>query len=63
MKGSPAMSIFKKFAHKAEAVKGGAKKRAGRATGSRRLRAEGRSDQAMGNLKQAGENVKDAVKN
>jgi uncharacterized protein YjbJ (UPF0337 family) len=29
------MSIFKKLAHKAEAVKGGAKKAAGRATDTR----------------------------
>ena len=56
------MSIARKIAHKAEAVKGGAKKTAGRATGSRRLRAEGRADQAKGNLKQAGAKVKDAVK-
>ena len=56
------MSIFSKFAHKAEAVKGGAKKRAGRATGSPRLRAEGHGDQAKGNLKQAAEKIKDAVK-
>jgi uncharacterized protein YjbJ (UPF0337 family) len=56
------MSIFRKLAHKAEAMKGGAKKRAGRVTGSRRLRAEGRSDQAKGNLKQAGAKVKDAVR-
>jgi uncharacterized protein YjbJ (UPF0337 family) len=42
------MSIAKKLAHKAEAVKGGAKKRVGRLTGNRRLRAEGRSDQAKG---------------
>ena len=56
------MSIFRKFAHKAEAVKGGAKKRTGRATGSPRLRAEGRGDQAKGNLKQAGAKIKDALK-
>jgi uncharacterized protein YjbJ (UPF0337 family) len=56
------MSIFKKIAHKAEAVKGGAKKTAGRATGSRRLKAEGRGDEAKGNLKQAGAKVKDALK-
>ncbi|HLX50081.1 MAG TPA: CsbD family protein [Streptosporangiaceae bacterium] len=56
------MSIFKKIAHKAEALKGGAKKRAGRFTGSRRLRAEGRSDQAKGNLKQAGAKTKDAFR-
>ena len=35
------MSIARKIAHKAEAVKGAFKKTAGRATGSRRLRAEG----------------------
>jgi uncharacterized protein YjbJ (UPF0337 family) len=56
------MSIAKKLAHKAEAAKGGMKKTAGRLTGSRRLRAEGRGDQAKGNLKQAGAKVKDAVK-
>jgi uncharacterized protein YjbJ (UPF0337 family) len=56
------MSIFRKFSHKAEAVKGGAKKRAGRATGNRRLRAEGRGDQAKGNLEQAGAKAKDALK-
>ena len=56
------MSIFRKLAHKAEAMKGGAKKRAGRATGTRRLRAEGRTDQAKGNLKQAGAKTKDALR-
>ena len=56
------MSIPKKLAHKAEAVKGGAKKRVGRLTGNRRLRAEGRSDQAKGNTKQAGAKVKDAFR-
>jgi uncharacterized protein YjbJ (UPF0337 family) len=56
------MSISRKIAHKAEAVKGSCKKTAGRLTGSRRLRAEGRADQAKGNLKQAGAKVKDAVK-
>jgi len=61
VKGNP-MSILKKIAHKAEAVKGGAKKTAGRATDSPRLEAEGRGDQAKGNLKQAGAKVKDAVK-
>ncbi|WP_329196286.1 CsbD family protein [Streptomyces sp. NBC_01435] len=56
------MSIGKKIAHKAEAVKGGAKKVVGRVTGSPRLRAEGRGDQAKGNVKQAGAKVKDAFK-
>jgi len=56
------MSIAKKVAHKAEAVKGTVKKSSGRLTGSRRLRAEGRGDQVKGNMKQAGAKVKDAVK-
>lgn len=56
------MSIGKKIAHKAEAVKGHAKRTLGRITGSRRLRAEGRADQAKGDLKQAGAKTKDAFK-
>ena len=38
----------------------GAKRMAGRVTGSRSLRAEGRADQATGNIKQAGAKIKDA---
>jgi uncharacterized protein YjbJ (UPF0337 family) len=56
------MSIAKKVAHKAEAAKGSLKRTAGRLTGSRRLRAEGRRDRFKGNMKQAGAKVKDAVK-
>lgn len=56
------MSIAKKIAHKAEVVKGGAKKTVGRVTGSRRLQAEGRGGQAKGNIKQAGAKIKDAFK-
>jgi uncharacterized protein YjbJ (UPF0337 family) len=56
------MNIAKKFAHKAEAMKGGAKKTTGRATGSKRLQAEGRGDQLKGNIKQAGAKLKDAFK-
>ncbi|MEV7780144.1 CsbD family protein [Kitasatospora sp. NPDC088351] len=56
------MAIGKKAAHKAEAVKGGAKKTAGRATGDRKLEAEGRGDQIKGNIKQAGAKIKDAFK-
>ena len=61
VKGSP-MSIAKKIAHKAEAIKGGVKKTAGQATDSPRLEAEGRGDQAKGDLKLAGAKVKDALK-
>jgi uncharacterized protein YjbJ (UPF0337 family) len=56
------MTIAKKVAHKAEAVKGGAKKHVGRATGDRSLEAEGRGDQIKGNTKQAGAKIKDAFK-
>jgi uncharacterized protein YjbJ (UPF0337 family) len=54
------MSIATKIAHKAEAVKGSAKRMAGRLTGSRHLQAEGRGDQAKGDIKQAGAKIKDA---
>jgi uncharacterized protein YjbJ (UPF0337 family) len=54
------MRIARKIAHETEAVKGSAKRMAGRITGSRRLRTEGRADQAMGNIKQAGAEIKDA---
>ena len=56
------MSIGKKITYKAEAVKGSAKKAAGRVTGSRRQRAEGRGDQVRGNIKQAGAKIKDAFR-
>ena len=54
------MSIAKKITHTAEAVKGGAKKATGRATGNRHLRADGRGDQIKGDIKQAGAKIKDA---
>jgi len=50
-----------KIAHQAEVVKGGAKRMLGRLIGSRRLRAEGRADEAKGDIKQAGEKIKDAT--
>ncbi|GAC1639740.1 MAG: CsbD family protein [Mycobacterium sp.] len=56
------MSIGRTIAHKAEAAKGAAKKYFGRATGSHRLRTEGRVDQFTGNAKQAGDKVKAAFK-
>ena len=48
--------------HKAETAKGRAKKVTGRVTGNRRLKAEGRADQAKGNIKQAGDKIKNAFK-
>jgi uncharacterized protein YjbJ (UPF0337 family) len=55
------MSIGKKIADQAEVVKGSAKRMLGRLAGSRRLRAEGRADQAKGDIKQAGAKIKDAT--
>jgi uncharacterized protein YjbJ (UPF0337 family) len=56
------VSISRKIAHKAEAVKGRVKKMAGRAVGSPRLKAEGRGDQVKGDTKMAGAKIKDAFK-
>jgi uncharacterized protein YjbJ (UPF0337 family) len=46
----------------AQKVTGKVKEGAGKVTGDRVLEAEGRGDQVAGDLKQAGEKVKDAVK-
>jgi uncharacterized protein YjbJ (UPF0337 family) len=56
------VSIGEKIAHRAEAVKGSAMKTVGCLTGSRRLRARGRRDQAKGSVKQYGTKIKDALK-
>ncbi|WP_078660983.1 CsbD family protein [Streptomyces sp. NRRL B-24484] len=56
------MGIGKKTAHKAEEVKGMAKKAAGAATGNRSLEAEGRAEQMKGDAKQAGAKAKDVFK-
>jgi len=56
------VSILKKIRHKLQTAKGRTKKTAGRATGNRRLRTEGRTDQAAGNAKQAADKVKAAFK-
>lgn len=56
------MGAVDKAKDKAEELGGEAKEKAGQATGDRRLEAEGKTDQVSGNLKQAGEKVKDAFK-
>ena len=56
------MAVSKKAEGKAGEVKGKVKKNTGEAVGNPRLEAEGRADQTAGNLKQAGEKVKDAFK-
>ncbi|MBX9472078.1 CsbD family protein [Microcella sp.] len=52
-----------KMKHKGEELGGKAKETAGKATDNEELEAEGRADQTSANLKQAGDDVKDAVTN
>ena len=54
------MSIAGMITHKAEAVKGTARRMADRVAGSRRLRAEGRAGPATGDIKQAEAKIKNA---
>jgi uncharacterized protein YjbJ (UPF0337 family) len=56
------MSGMDKMKNKAEELGGKGKESVGEATGDRDLQAEGQADQASGNLKQAGEKVKDVFK-
>jgi uncharacterized protein YjbJ (UPF0337 family) len=56
------MSAEDKAKNAAEKTTGKIKEGAGKMTGDQSLEAEGRGDQAKGDLKQAGEKVKDAVK-
>jgi uncharacterized protein YjbJ (UPF0337 family) len=54
------MTITRTIAHQAETIKGRAKRIIGRLAGSRRLRTEGRADQAKGNIEQARAKTEDA---
>jgi uncharacterized protein YjbJ (UPF0337 family) len=56
------MSAKNKAKNTAQEMKGKAKKEAGKATGDEYLEAEGKADEVKGNLKNAGEKVKDAFK-
>jgi uncharacterized protein YjbJ (UPF0337 family) len=56
------MSGIDKAKNKVEELTGHAKEKTGEATGDEQLQAEGRKDQASGNVKQAGEKVKDIFK-
>jgi uncharacterized protein YjbJ (UPF0337 family) len=51
-----------KVENKGEELKGKAKETAGSAVGNESLEAEGKGDQAKGNIKQAGEKIKDVFK-
>ena len=56
------MSGMDKIKNKAEELGGQGKEQLGKATDDEQLEAEGRADQAKGNLKHAGEKIKDAFR-
>jgi len=56
------MSKKNKAKNTTQIVKGKIDEAAGRVSGNDRLEEDGKVDQMMGNLKQASENIKDAVK-
>ncbi len=56
------MSATDKLKNKAQTLGGDVKERVGGATGDESLRSEGKKDQIAGNLKDAGEKVKDAFR-
>ena len=56
------MSTEDKIRNTAEKAKGTVKETTGKATGDRSLETEGRADQAKADLKQAGEKVKDSLR-
>jgi uncharacterized protein YjbJ (UPF0337 family) len=57
------MGTDDKIANKTESMTGKIKETVGNATHNDDLKAQGQADQASGNLKQAGEKVKDAFQN
>lgn len=56
------MGIVDKAKNKAQSASGKVEEKAGQATDDRSMEAEGKGDQMAGDLKQAGEKVKDAFK-
>jgi uncharacterized protein YjbJ (UPF0337 family) len=56
------VSFADKFKNKAQELRGRIKRNTGEVTGDRRLQAQGRADELLGNLKQAGEKAKDAFR-
>jgi uncharacterized protein YjbJ (UPF0337 family) len=57
------MGLDDKMKNKADDLQGKAKEGAGKATDDEQLEAEGRGEQTVADIKQAGEKVKDAFKN
>lgn len=60
--GGTAVATTDKAKNTAQQAKGKLKEATGKLTGNDKLRAEGKADETKGNLKQAGEKVKDAFK-
>ena len=56
------MATPDKAKNSAQRARGKVREAAGKATGNDKLQAKGKVDQMMGNLKQAGEKLKDAFK-
>lgn len=56
------MADMDEVKNKAQEIEGRAKQVVGSATGDESTRREGRMDEAKGNVKQAGEKVKDALR-
>jgi uncharacterized protein YjbJ (UPF0337 family) len=56
------MGAKDKIDNKAQETAGKVKKGVGDATGDKSMKAEGRKDKAAGDLKQAGEKIKDTLK-
>jgi uncharacterized protein YjbJ (UPF0337 family) len=55
------MGFFDKLKNKGQAAKGDTKQKVGKAIDNQQMQAEGKAGSAAGNLKQAGEKVKDAL--
>ncbi len=56
------MATTDKMKNATQQAKGKLKEKAGKTSGNDKLRAEGKADQVKGDLKQAGEKIKDALK-
>ena len=56
------MATDKKAKHTGEKAKGKVKEVAGKVTGNKRLKAEGKADQGKADVKQSGVKAKDAAK-
>jgi uncharacterized protein YjbJ (UPF0337 family) len=56
------MSFTDKLRNKGQELRGRIKRNTGEVTGDRSLQGRGKADEAKGNMKQAGEKIKDAFR-